>query len=470
VKSWRYALAAVAGLLGAAAALPWPSWLYVVIYESAVVLAAGLAWSAVPRIPREDRLPWALVALAITLWGIGDTVWDAITLSGSDADVSVADAIYLTGYLVLAGAVLHLLRPRSTGRREALLDGSALACAVAVVLWLTLARPSSEDHDWLAAVVLAGYPLMDAVLVAALLWLVLTPGGNVRASRLLVGGLVAMTVVDTAYAAFGRAGWDDAAAYSGAAYPAVYALMALSVGQAAVVPTAQAPPRSSSHLHPGRAVLLGAALLLAPLAGAFSATGGASVDRVVVVVVTCAISIMVLVRFVNEAHARESLHDEAIYLASHDPLTGLTNRRAFVQELDRQLGRRSCALIYIDLDGFKWLNDSGGHDAGDDALVKVARRLLDAVRDVDVVARIGGDEFAVCCPDLTDLTAAEQLAERVRASLERVHPSLTASVGVAVGASGRGTAPELLTKADAAMYRAKRSGGNRTWADIGAPA
>jgi diguanylate cyclase (GGDEF)-like protein len=465
-------IAASAAVLGASAALPWPTWTYVLLYESAVLLAAGLAWSALPRISPRDRLPWALVAAAVTLWGIGDAAWDAITLSGSDADVSVADVFYLSGYVVLAVGVLDLLRRRSTGRREALLDGTALAGAMAVVIWLTLARPSAAgSHDNLAALVLASYPLMDALLVAALLWLVLTPGGNATASRVLAGGLVAMTVVDTAYAAFERAGWHDAASYVGSAYPAVYALMAVALCHAAAPGAEQVTPvRAASRLHPGRAVLLGAALLLAPLAGAFSATGGVSADRIVVVGVTCSISIMVLVRFVNEARARESLHDEAMYLASHDPLTGLTNRRAFVQELDRQLADRPCALFYVDLDGFKWLNDSGGHDAGDDALVKVAGRLRDAVRDVDVVARIGGDEFAVCCPDLTDLASAEQLAERVRASIERVHPSLTASVGVALGSRGGATGRELLSRADAAMYRAKRSGGNKTWADVRVPA
>jgi diguanylate cyclase (GGDEF)-like protein len=223
------------------------------------------------------------------------------------------------------------------------------------------------------------------------------------------------------------------------------------------------------RLHPGRALLLGAALVLAPAAAAMSATSEASADRVVLLVVTCAISIMVLTRFVNEAHARERIHADVLYLASHDPLTGLLNRRAFLTEVEALVEEQPCALVYIDLDGFKWLNDTGGHDAGDDALVKAARRLHDTVRDSDMVARLGGDEFAVCCPGLVDVGAVDVLTERMRASLERIHPGMSASIGAALALPGTG-ASALLKAADAAMYRAKRSGGNKAWIDLTADA
>jgi diguanylate cyclase (GGDEF)-like protein len=458
----------VAGVLGLASALPGPDWQSALLYELGVWLSVVVIWATVVRLDVLRRRPWAIVALAVTLWAVGDLAWDALTLTGSQADVSVADLLYLLGYIVFAAGVLVMLRRRPTGRREALLDGTAFASAAAVLIWIALARPQSNaTADWQSAVVLAAYPLMDALLIAALLWLILTPGGDSPSQRVLVGSMIAMAVVDASYAAFSRAGLDDWLALSNALYPAVYAVAALAVGLATASPvSAVRNRRARVRLHPARALLLGAALVLAPAGAAVSATSDVSVDRVALLAVTCAISIMVLTRFVNEAHARERIHLEALHLASHDPLTGLLNRRAFLSELDEQLERGPCALLYVDLDGFKWINDTSGHAAGDQALVRTALRLRDAVRDHDLVARLGGDEFAVCCPGLVDAGALQPLLERVRASLERIDPAITASVGAAVACPGPGASGALLKQADAAMYRAKRAGGNRIWTDL----
>jgi diguanylate cyclase (GGDEF)-like protein len=466
MKSWRIVLAALVAALGFLSALPGSDVRSVVLYEVAAWLSVGLVWPCVWRVARPARRGWCFVAAALTLWVAGDVVWDALALAGDDAETSFADVLYLAGYVVFAIAVLLFLRRRAAGRREALLDGTAFASAAGVVIWITLAKPQSgATADTLTAFVLAAYPLMDALLLAALLWLVLTPGGDSWAQRLLISAIAAMALVDFAYAAFSQAGLDGWLSITNGSYPAVYALFSVAAAQAAVVTdstvriTLQRP-----RLHPARALLLGTALVLAPAAAAMSATSEASVDRITLLLVTCAISIMVLTRFVNEAHARERIYAEVLHLASHDPLTGLLNRRAFLHQLDLLLGSRPCALLYIDLDGFKWLNDSSGHYAGDDALVRAAKRLKEVVRDNDIVARLGGDEFAVCCPDLIDLPALELLAERVRASLERIQPGMTASVGVATAQESVG-ATALLRSADAAMYRAKRAGGNKTWTD-----
>ena len=468
MQRWRYLLAAVAALLGLASALPGPQWMGVALYEGGAWLSLILVWTAVVRITSSVRRSWVLVALAVSLWVVADLVWDLLILAGSDEVVSVADLIYLAGYVLFAAAVLTLLRRRSTGRREALLDGTAFASAAAVVIWITLARPQAgASVDTVTSFVLAAYPLMDAVLLAALLWLVLTPGGDNWAQRLLIASMTGMAVVDFAFAAFNQAGLDGWMTFANAWYPSVYALGSVAVAHAATRTGIEArAPRHRPSLHPARALLLGAALVLAPAAAAVSATSDASVDRVFLLVATSAISIMVLTRFVNEAHARERIHAEAVHLASHDPLTGLMNRRAFLSDLDRLLAEQACGLLYIDLDGFKWLNDSSGHNAGDDALVKTAQRLHAAVRETDVVARLGGDEFAVCCPGLVEIAAVEAIAERVRASLERINPGMTASVGVAVSAASATGSTTLLKSADAAMYRAKRAGGNKTWTDL----
>jgi diguanylate cyclase (GGDEF)-like protein/PAS domain S-box-containing protein len=152
--------------------------------------------------------------------------------------------------------------------------------------------------------------------------------------------------------------------------------------------------------------------------------------------------------------------------ASRDGLTGLWNRDRLVQELDRFLaeGRRrddrAGSLLFVDLDGFKAVNDSHGHAAGDELLRLVARELEARVRYTDTVARLGGDEFAVLLPGAA-AAQAERVAEQITAAVASIWPAgLTggASVGVTVLEPGDRTALDVLAAADRAMYAVKRAG------------
>jgi diguanylate cyclase (GGDEF)-like protein len=154
-----------------------------------------------------------------------------------------------------------------------------------------------------------------------------------------------------------------------------------------------------------------------------------------------------------------------------DALTSLPNRRAFEEELAREAARvdRSqapLAVAILDVDRFKSVNDQHGHAAGDEVLRAVAARLAGALRAGDVVARIGGEEFALLLPGV-DLAEAAEIAERVRAIIADAPMnaggrslSITASLGCAV-LLGRESAAELLARADARLYEAKRAGRNR---------
>jgi diguanylate cyclase (GGDEF)-like protein len=153
-------------------------------------------------------------------------------------------------------------------------------------------------------------------------------------------------------------------------------------------------------------------------------------------------------------------------LALTDPLTGLRNRRAFEEALKVAYEQnRPFALVFIDLDGFKGINDRYGHDAGDKALQHSAGAFLRAVRAIDTVARLGGDEFALLLPT-ADAPTAERVADRALSELRAVtrdHPEwqgLGASFGVAARSDASG-AGALLERADKAMYAAKRAGGDR---------
>ena len=167
---------------------------------------------------------------------------------------------------------------------------------------------------------------------------------------------------------------------------------------------------------------------------------------------------------------RENLRLELAHRATHDDLTGLPNRALFADRLQHALARRpetdllDRAVLFLDLDGFKTVNDSLGHLAGDEVLRAVADRLLACLRAADTVARLGGDEFAVVLEDVRGLPQVEEVADRILEAVARPIPvsgqemQLTASLGIAIARPD--VSPEdLLREADNAMYLAKRRGG-----------
>lgn len=155
------------------------------------------------------------------------------------------------------------------------------------------------------------------------------------------------------------------------------------------------------------------------------------------------------------------------WAVTHDGLTGLANRSAFIGQLDEQRDQGLTAVLYLDLDDFKPINDDHGHALGDRVLAEVATRLRHAVRPTDVVARLGGDEFAVLCPDIGDLAAAGALAERLMAAVadpitvDGVAVRVGLSVGIAELVAGE-DADGVLARADEALRHAKTQG-KRGW-------
>jgi diguanylate cyclase (GGDEF)-like protein/PAS domain S-box-containing protein len=179
-----------------------------------------------------------------------------------------------------------------------------------------------------------------------------------------------------------------------------------------------------------------------------------------------------LVRMIGTIHdvtEWKALHAEIERLAFHDPLTGLANRRLFLDRLEHALAskRRSlqgCAVLFMDLDDFKKINDVLGHSAGDELLRVVAERLMASVRPADTVARLGGDEFAILLEGV-DIQASTRLAERLEAELRKpiqlqgAERSIRGSIGIAM-AEGDISADDILRNADAAMYAVKVGGKN----------
>jgi len=170
----------------------------------------------------------------------------------------------------------------------------------------------------------------------------------------------------------------------------------------------------------------------------------------------------------KEIKARRAAEDEAQKLARHDPLTGLPNRRFFNEKLDEILkphsGGHPIAVLMLDLDGFKSVNDAYGHLAGDQALIEFTNRVSEVLRSGTVFARLGGDEFGVIATKVTSLDGPAGLARRIIGAVAEpfMFGSITASVGVGVGIAvspENGTEQdELIRRADLALYRAKAMG------------
>lgn len=166
---------------------------------------------------------------------------------------------------------------------------------------------------------------------------------------------------------------------------------------------------------------------------------------------------------------QKTAEDRIVYLAEHDSLTGLINRRRFQEELDRSVAytqryQQQGALLFIDLDQFKYINDSYGHQYGDEYLIDVSRRLSKALRKTDILGRLGGDEFGVIIPNVT-LEEAKTVANAILGALTQetiqfndtiIH--ISASIGMVFFPTQGSIGNDLLAKADAAMYTAKNSG------------
>ncbi|HXY28901.1 MAG TPA: diguanylate cyclase, partial [Acidimicrobiales bacterium] len=174
---------------------------------------------------------------------------------------------------------------------------------------------------------------------------------------------------------------------------------------------------------------------------------------------------------IDDITERREMRERLAHAAVHDQLTGLPNRVLFMDRLDLALSRAQrehhhVTIMFLDLDRFKLVNDSLGHEMGDQLLSQVAHRLGGALRAVDTLARFGGDEFTVLC-EVEDRATAVEIAERLVSAMERpltlsgIEMFVSVSVGIAMSSDGSLSATEMLRNADVAMYRAKERGPSR---------
>jgi diguanylate cyclase (GGDEF)-like protein len=412
------------------------------------------------------RSPWWLLALSLVLTTSG------AALSGPGATGIAGQGIGIAGEIAGFLGFLLLIRGRIPGGdRAALFDAAILVSGSGVLIWAFGFTPlivASGENASLTAFVF--FPALVAFAMVARLWFL--DGAHRPSTRMTVLFVLGANAVTGLEAIRGGMGPGAFAATSQFAVFATFALM----GAAALHPSmAIAPERHLQDLKPvtrRRIAALGAALLVNPATLAIQAWGGRPVDLAPHLIGGVVMGLLVIARLGDALHElADSLHERGSLVkllerqALYDPLTALPNRVLFAQRLDSAFTSRSAggtlAVLLLDLDDFKAVNDSYGHETGDALLVVVAERLRSSVREGDTVARLGGDEFVIALPDCRDPLVPVRLAERVLARLAEPidiaghHLTVRASIGVALTGTQGSTPDDLVRNADVAMYVAK---------------
>ncbi|GIE33833.1 hypothetical protein Ait01nite_068780 [Actinoplanes italicus] len=440
-----------------------------IFYLATYLTLCTAAWLAVARTPEPDRRPWVLAAVSQTLWLTGDIIELVYYYLSRVPPVGLADAFWLTGYPILAVALVMMARRRAPGQlRGAVLDGLTLTVAAALAAWQFLIMPSlNSGYGMAETIVPALYPVADVALLAAVLFIALSPGERGMPIRLMIGAVTLYLAVDIGYNVLPY--FFD--------YNSVVARIGplIMLGNAMIIAACMHADRTQltsagqrvNVLHPSRVLFLGLAFLTAPTLSLVKT--GLEVNAVAVLIATALSTAFVLTRFTIAVREQERAQAQLAYQARHDPLTGLANRAVLTDELERVLPQRSgpVAVLYVDLDGFKEVNDTHGHHAGDLVLSTVAQRLSGAVRATDLVVRLGGDEFVMLCPDLPE-AGAIKLAERVLGDVAQPirYAGQALDIGASVGIAAYGSDTpthdsDVLRTADMAMYEAKKQGRGR---------
>jgi diguanylate cyclase len=443
------------------------------------VVAVAASWFGLRSNRPDARGAWMFLALGLTLLVVGDLVWDTSVLVFGHADdyVPLSDIPYLSAYPMLGLGLFALARRRNV-TREGLLDATIVSLVLLAPMWQLVVRPTfaSANGASLQALPNAAYPLLDVFLIVLVVFTAFTLSRWNAAVWLLFAGLVVNTVGDIVYARLSADGTAAGTLWLNAVWPVSYVLIAAAMLHPSVHELSRITPSAATPMNRARVVVLAIALFAMPAMLAVQLEtgehlGGSLLLVVASLVIACLIGwrIIWLVREIDRSHEAVSRSEDLLqHQAFHDALTGLPNRLLLLDRLGQALLRNdegTVAVLFLDLDRFKVINDSLGHEAGDELLLEVSRRLEHALKAVDTVARFGGDEFVIVCERVAGAAEARSVAERVAAAFiepftvaEGGRVSVTASIGIAV-AVGPGDAPtDLLRDADAAMYRAKEQG------------
>jgi diguanylate cyclase (GGDEF)-like protein len=430
-----------------------------IAYPLADILLLSLVVGVLILTGRRQAGTWIAAALGFGVFAITDSIYGWQTASGTYTDNTILDAGWPAAFALLAFAAWQRPERVATSRLEgwqsAVLPGFFGLCGLGVLIYASL------THVYLVAVVLAALSIIAVLARMALLVAQrLRDVGELGASEERYRALV-RSVPDTVITVFDRRlrlMFSDGAGISDSLrdelVPGTYAID--------FVPHDQRSAIEASY----REALVGA---YASHQISYPETTGLTWDVEIGPYAPDGRNIDGAFCVARDVTARKHTEDQLEHQALHDSLTGLANRALFMDRLDQALARlhrraTPLALLFVDLDHFKVVNDSLGHAAGDEVLVQAAERLRKALRPIDTVARFGGDEFVILCEDAGGKAEVEEIARRISTAVARPFKVgdqdvvLTASAGIVLTDDPETKAGALLRDADTAMYRAKDRG------------
>ena len=428
---------------------------------TAIVLAASLGILARGVLVAGERLAWTLIGLGALVWSVGELYWWRVMADLPDPPFpSIADALYLALFPPLYAGLVLLVRHR-VGHFHASqwLDGVAGTLMVAAFGAGVVLPPVVAAGEGNAAEVATNlaYPLGDLVVLALLAALAALTGWRPgRSVGLLALGCAIFASADVLY--LYRVA--IASELSPGVPELLWALGLVVMGLGAL--QSPAPP-AAVRLEGWRVMVIPTIVSLGSVGllvfDHYSDQGAVGVWLAAAALLVCMARAALTFR---ENIALADAHRQAVT----DSLTGLPNRRLFNDRAERAIARARrdglrVAVMIIDLDRFKEVNDTLGHRSGDVLLQEVARRLVRSVRESDTIARLGGDEFAVLLPDATDAAGAARAAAALcdviaePILLEGLSLDTEASIGIALFPGDGDDVAQLLQRADVAMYTAK---------------
>jgi diguanylate cyclase (GGDEF)-like protein len=484
------ALLGVGGLLGIAYFLV-PSPLDGLFYTTVPGLSAAVVFAQARNLSR--RLPWHLLGWGLVASCAAEAIWFYYETTSGVPWPSFADVFYIGSYPLVAAGLLIFTRDRNPDRdRGSLIDASIITMGLGLVVYHFFIAPyvSGPSLPIVELAISTAYPLMDILLLAVIARALV--GGELRnmALGMLLVGTLATLIADCVFA------WQEfTTGYSKGLVDAGWIAQYLLWGAAILHPSARRISEragdGTERLTSARLVLLATSSLL-PITILFSSWLGGSGLQLVpeITITTMVMFVLVVARMAGlngqirrqvqrlsdqEARLRQALEERELlaerlrHQAFHDTLTGLANRALFMEELENSLSSgdaraRGVAVLFLDLDNLKEVNDSLGHACGDELLLALSGRIKGVLRHGDVAARLGGDEFGMIVHDVNSEAEAESVAARVIAalrspiSIQGTTLQALASVGVALGTTEVRQPEDLIRNADAAMYLAKRRG------------
>jgi len=415
----------------------------------------------------ESRRSWMWFAFGISVYGLGNVLWAAWVEHLPNPPIpSICDGMWLTLYPACYVGILGLAHVKDRRVPARIwMDGVIAGLGVAAIGSAIVLRPvlASVSGNTAAVVTEMAYPICDLLLAALVVGALAVRGWRMdRMWAMLGAGFIALATADCMYAMQVAGGASAPSAVTNLTYDLGVLLLALAAWQPAAALEKDSVPSTG--------------VLAIPAAFTLSALGLLVYDhftRLDLLALTLSM-LTILAAFARTGLAFRDVRALAAtrHQALTDDLTAMPNRRHFLRRLSAGItasraSETSLALLLFDLDRFKELNDTLGHDAGDQLLCQVGERLRGVLRNTDTAARLGGDEFGVLLLGPCDAARAELVADKILAMISQPFPikgvnlRVTASIGIALFPEHAANDEQLMQHADVAMYEAKSTQSGR---------